>query len=112
MPVDLVRAAEVLEAAMLVAFGVAWPVDILRTLRTRRVEGKSLAFMGLILAGYGAGLAAKLLRAADAGAWPEVVSAMYVVNGLLVAADMALVAKYRRMRKPECGVRHTGEENG
>ncbi len=48
---------------MLVSFGFAWPIDVIRTLRVRRVEGKSVGFMALILAGYLFGLTAKVVRA-------------------------------------------------
>ena len=81
---------------MLVCFGVSWPVDILKTWRTKRTEGKSLAFMGLILAGYLFGLTAKLARAAGGGVWPEAVSALYAVNAGLIVADLALTVRLRR----------------
>ena len=67
----LVIVAQVFEAGMLICFGFAWPVDILRTLRARRVEGKSVAFMGLIFLGYLSGMTAKFLRAGVAGAGPS-----------------------------------------
>ena len=35
----------ILESAMLVAFGAAWPVNILTSLRCRTAKGKSLAFL-------------------------------------------------------------------
>jgi len=78
MPDTLVAVAELFEAGMLICFGFAWPVDVIRTLRTRRVEGKSVGFMSLILLGYLFGMTAKLLRAG--GGWPELVTALYVFN--------------------------------
>ena len=41
-----------LEALMMICFGLAWPTDIYKTLRVRRVEGKSLGFMAVVLVGY------------------------------------------------------------
>jgi len=96
MPTWVVIVAQVFEAGMLVCFGFAWPIDILRTLRTRRVEGKSIAFMGLILLGYLCGMAAKCLRACGGGGWPETVTLLYAVNALMVTADIALVLHFRR----------------
>jgi hypothetical protein len=96
MPDWLAIVAQVFEAGMLICFGFAWPVDILRTLRTRRVEGKSIAFMGLILLGYLSGMAAKLIRAAVGGGWPETVTLLYALNAVLVAIDIALVLRFRR----------------
>jgi hypothetical protein len=98
MPDWLVIVAQVFEAGMLACFGFAWPVDILRTLRTRRVEGKSVAFMGLILGGYLSGMAAKFIRASGAGGWPETVTILYALNAVLVAADIALVLRFRSRR--------------
>jgi hypothetical protein len=52
--------------------------------------------MGLILVGYVCGLSAKFIRAADGGAWPETVTALYAVNAVLVAADIAVTLYFRR----------------
>ncbi|HUS91995.1 MAG TPA: hypothetical protein VM695_09095 [Phycisphaerae bacterium] len=86
---------QVLEAGMLICFGFSWPVDILKTWRAKRTEGKSLIFMSLILTGYLFGLSAKLVRAAQAGETPERVTALYVVNAVLIAVDIALTWYYR-----------------
>jgi len=91
---SLTLIAEIFEAGMLVCFGFAWPVDVLRTLRTRRVEGKSVGFMTLILAGYLFGLTAKVFRAW--GHWPEVVTALYAFNAVMVTADILLTLHFRR----------------
>lgn len=86
---------QLLEGGMLVCFGLSWPVDILKTLRTRRTEGKSLGFMTLILAGYLLGFAAKLFRAAQGGQAPEAVIILYVLNAVLILVDIALTLRYR-----------------
>jgi len=96
MDVSPTVVAEVCEGAMLVAFGFAWPVDIIRTLRTRRVAGKSTVFMALVLAGYLAGMAAKFVRARAAGhVFPEAVTALYALNAVLIAADIAVTVRLR-----------------
>ncbi len=95
--------AEVFEAGMLLCFGVAWPVDIVRTLRVRRTWGKSIGFMTLILAGYLSGLTAKVVRAW--GAWPEAVTALYAFNAVMVVADIAVTLYFRR-RAQQNGMPH------
>jgi hypothetical protein len=95
MLATLLAVAQVFEGGMLACFGFAWPVDILRTLRTRQTLGKSIGFMSLILAGYVSGLAAKCIRAADTGGLPETVTVLYGVNAVLVAIDIALTVYYR-----------------
>ena len=52
--------AHLLEVAMLTCFGVSWPLGALRMLRSRRAEGRGLMPTALILAGYLAGLGAKV----------------------------------------------------
>lgn len=96
MIATVLTTGQVLEAGMLICFGVSWPVDILKALRTRRTEGKSLAFMVLIFVGYLFGLTAKLVRAAQAQAAPEAVTALYAVNAVFIAVDIALYLKFRR----------------
>ena len=84
--------AEVLETLMLISFGFSWPMNIVKSLKTRSTKGKSLSFMILIEIGYACGIIAKLLRytsAADRGLW--IFSfVVYVLNFLMVGTDMIL----------------------
>ena len=79
------------EAGMLVCFGCSWPVAIAKTLRVRKVHGKSVIFLFFILAGYLSGVAAKLMGTTD---W---VVTLYAFNALMVATDIVL---YFRFREP------------
>ena len=96
MLASLAVQAQWFEAAMLVCFGVSWPAAIAKTLRVRRVEGKSLIFLTMVFVGYLAGIGAKLLRATEKGAWPEGVTLLYVLNALMVGTEIALFVHYRR----------------
>jgi len=89
----LTVAGQVFEAGMLACFGVAWPVDIYKTLRTRETRGKSVRFMSLVLLGYLCGIAAKCIR--GAGDLPETVTWLYALNAILVGLDIALCLHYR-----------------
>ena len=80
----------IFEALMLVCFGLSWPVAIAKTLRTKQVAGKSRLFLAIICAGYLCGIAHKCLFSRD---W---VMALYILNLLLVATDLALVIHYRK----------------
>jgi uncharacterized membrane protein len=93
--VELQSLAQVLEAAMLVCFGAAWPFSIWKQWRTQRTEGRSLRFIVMVLAGYIAGIAAKLTRAVQAGAAPEAVTVLYALNAAMVVVDMALFLRCR-----------------
>jgi hypothetical protein len=89
-----VSTAGFLEAVMLVCFGLAWPVENLRMLRTRQARGKGPAFTGLIMVGYVAGAASKLLLMSDTQALAPVFW-LYVLNALSVAANVGLQWHFR-----------------
>jgi hypothetical protein len=76
------------EAAMLICFGISWPVSIAKTLRTKTVAGKSPLFMGIVCFGYLCGLIHKTLHSFD---W---ITALYALNMLMVAADLRLYYFY------------------
>lgn len=91
--------AQSFESVMLICFGIGWPVAILKTVRTRRVEGVSLGFLCLILTGYLAGVGSKFFRAAAPAAGLEAVTALYAANALLVGTEIALYLRYRGRKK-------------
>jgi hypothetical protein len=78
------------EVLMLVCFGVSWPISIYKSFSTRVVAGKSPLFMVIVILGYAAGITHKILHSRD---W---VIALYVLNLLLVAADLVLYYKYTK----------------
>ena len=53
--------ASILETTMLVCFGLSWPVNLMKAYRAGTTKGTSLFFIVLILLGYTAGTAAKLV---------------------------------------------------
>lgn len=77
------------EILMLICFGVSWPVAVLKTYQTKSVKGKSFLFLFLILLGYVFGIIHKVIYNFDYVIW------LYVANGLLVLADMALWFRYK-----------------
>ena len=87
---DAATAAEFLELAMLFCFGFSWPFAIARTLRAKRVDGKSPLFSVLVMAGYLCGIAA---HAISDGSWLVWV---YLADFLLVLADFLLYCRYRK----------------
>ena len=83
---------ELLEAAMIVSFGIAWPTAISKSLKSRTAKGKSLQFLLIILAGYAFGIASKLV----AGALTYVFI-FYVINFIMVSLDTALYFRNRKL---------------
>ena len=78
----------IFEAGMLICFGISWPISIAKSIRTKVVVGKSPLFMAILCLGYASGIAHKWLYSRDP------VIALYTINLLLVATDLALYFKY------------------
>ena len=77
---------------MLVCFGISWPFNIAKSLRSRTAKGKSVAFELLIIAGYLCGLIGKFIL----GNLSYVVF-FYIADILMVAADLVLTLRNRRL---------------
>lgn len=84
----------ILEFAMLFAFGFSWPFAIVRTYRAKRVDGKSPAFMVIVLVGYACGIAAHLVEGTKLWlCW------VYLLDMALVSTDLALYFRYARLQR-------------
>lgn len=77
---------------MLVCFGISWPFNIAKSIRSRTAKGKSVSFELLIIAGYLCGLVGKLIL----GNLSYVVF-FYIADILMVAADLVLTLRNRRL---------------
>ena len=53
--------AEILETLMILSFGVSWPINLAKAVRSRSTSGKSIMFDYLIGAGYICGILSKIL---------------------------------------------------
>lgn len=93
--------AELLEITMIVSFGASWPLNVIKSYRARTTKGKSLAFLCLIFFGYIAGIASKLVNPVYMAAIGEkwYVLFFYVLNLVMVGADLILYARNRRLDK-------------
>ena len=52
--------APILETIMLVCFGFSWPINLIKAYKARTAKSTSLPFVLLIIAGYIAGISAKI----------------------------------------------------
>ena len=53
--------AQVFETIMLLCFGVSWPFNIAKSLRSRTAKGKSVYFELCIIVGYLCGVMGKII---------------------------------------------------
>lgn len=98
--------AEILEVIMIVSFGASWPLNVLKSYKARTTKGKSLGFLLLILFGYVAGIASKLVNEAYMSSIGEkwYVLFFYVLNFIMVSADLIMyVRNYRLDKAREAG---------
>lgn len=83
---------QVFEMMMLVCFGLSWPFNIAKSLRSRTARGKSVLFEIMIIIGYFFGVAGKLI-----GDNITYVLAFYALDILLVGTDLMLTFRNRRL---------------
>ncbi len=82
---------QLLEAAMLICFGFSWPMSVVKNYKAKTAKAMSLPFILLIITGYVAGIAAKILTHNI-----NFVLVVYVVNLVIVSANLAVYFINRR----------------
>lgn len=83
----------VFEIIMLMCFGFAWPTSIMKSLRSKSVEGKSVLFLYVILMGYIFGIIHKFTYNLD------FVVLLYMLNFVMVFIDLLLYYRNRRLAR-------------
>ena len=93
--------SEILEITMIVSFGISWPVNVVKSYKSRSTKGKSLLFLCLIFFGYIAGITSKLVNETYMAAFSQkwYVLFFYVLNFLMVGADIVLYFRNLRLDK-------------
>ncbi len=77
--------SSILETVMLVCFGFSWPLNLIKNYKAQTAKGASLPFILLIIAGYIAGICAKII----AGNVNYVLIA-YILNLVMVSLNLAV----------------------
>ena len=80
--------AQVFEVIMLVCFGLSWPFNIAKSLRSRTAKGKSLWFEVCVIVGYLCGLTGKFI-----GGNVTYVVAFYLLDITMVTIDLVLTIR-------------------
>ena len=83
---------QVFEMIMLVCFGLSWPFNIAKSIRSRTAKGKSVLFEIMIIIGYLCGVTGKLI-----GGNITYVLAFYALDILLVSTDLILTFRNRKL---------------
>lgn len=77
--------SEFLEATMLVCFGCSWPINLVKNIKSKTAKSMSLQFILLIIFGYLAGIAAKLISHKI-----NYVLIVYLLNLVIVSINLAV----------------------
>ena len=91
----------IFEGVMLICFGLAWPANIYKSIKSRSTKGKSAMFLIIIIVGYIFGIIHKILYSRD------VIMILYIINLLMVSVDLTLFFRNRKYEslnlvKEEC----------
>jgi len=75
----------ILETLMIVCFGISWPINLAKAIRSRTAKGKSIMFDYFVLTGYICGIASKIIYQNF-----NLAFYFYFPNLIMVAADIIL----------------------
>lgn len=85
------KTVSIFEALMMLGFGLAWPCNIYKSVKTKTAAGKSFAFMITIELAYLCGVIHKVFYNFDAVIW------LYIANFLMVLIDLMLMIRNRKL---------------
>lgn len=91
--------ADIFEAAMIVCFGISWPINIRKLLKSKTAKGTSIMFYYLIDIGYIAGIAAKIIKLTNGIQTPWYVWFFYVLNFCMVLAGIVIYYRNKKLDK-------------
>ena len=73
----------ILEAFMLICFGLSWPLSLYKNIKAKTAKSMSLQFTLLIITGYIAGITAKIVNHSF-----NYVLIIYILNLIIVSANI------------------------
>jgi len=77
--------SQIFEAAMVICFGLSWPLSVYKSWKSGTAKGKSLLFEVFIWIGYVCGIAGKIITHNI-----TYVFIFYIINICMVSADIVL----------------------
>lgn len=89
--------SEVLEAAMVVCFGISWPLNISKLLKSKTAKGTSVLFYFFIWIGYIFGILSKCIKAANGTPTAAYVWFFYILNTVMVSCGILLYFRNKRL---------------
>ena len=84
---------KIFELAMLILFGISWPVSIYKSYKAKVVGSKSVIFLFAVILGYMAGIVNKFINGVD------YVTVFYFINMVMVSVDACLYFRNKKLEK-------------
>ncbi len=85
---------QIFESLMMIAFGLSWPANIIKSWKSRTAKGKSIIFLFFVFIGYIFGIMAKILTGNI-----NIPLIFYIVNLLMVGCDIILYFRNLKIDK-------------
>ena len=86
--------ANILETIMIISFGISWPMNLIRSYRSRSTKGKSILFNYFILFGSICGVISKILSHTF-----NLAFYFYFPNIIMVTCDIILYYRNKKLEK-------------
>ena len=86
--------SQAFEAAMVICFGLSWPLSVYKSWKSRTAKGKSLLFEVFIWIGYICGIVGKIITHNI-----TYVFIFYIINLVMVSTDIVLYYRNCRLDK-------------
>ena len=84
--------SSILEAIMLICFGLSWPINTMKAYKARSAKNMSLPFILMIILGYIAGISAKLLMNQT-----NYVLVVYFINLVVVSLNLLVYFRNKKL---------------
>ncbi|HRT69603.1 MAG TPA: hypothetical protein P5173_05255 [Bacilli bacterium] len=86
--------AELFEVFMVVLFGLSWPLNIIKSIKSRTAKGRSIFFVICVMIGYLCGIISKILSGTI-----TYVFIFYCLNLVMVGIDLAFLLRNIKLDK-------------
>lgn len=87
---DMQLLADILEALMIVGFGISWPLSVYKAIKSKTAKGTSFLFLAFIECGYIAGITSKIVNPSFNWSTRWWVFVFYVFNLTMVTINIVI----------------------
>ncbi len=92
--------APIFEIGMLLCFGIAWPISIIKQIKSKSTGGKSVIFSFVVLFGYICGILNNVLSNIEGNVFTITLAfPFYILNLITVSIDTAMWFRNRKLEK-------------